>query len=569
MGNTDNTNRKRNVAEQVVDQLAESGVERIYGITGDSLNALTDAITRDGRIKFIHVRNEEAGAFAASAEAQLTGKLAVCAGSSGPGHVHLINGLYDAQRSNAPVLAIASTCASSLFGTGYFQETNPILLFSNCSVYNEMAVNPAQVPSMIHGAMQEAISRGGVGVVGLPADVINLEAASDGASILPSYTERLADPSDSELEKAAQLINDADTVAVFAGCGSIEAADLIKEFADLVKAPVATTYKSQMELTRDMPNYVGHMGYLGMWSAEDAIAEADLILVLGTNFPYPGFFPTDKKIIQVDIRAERLGKRAKLQLGVRADSKRFMEALLPRIEAKTDTSFLDKALAAWEKIQKKFALPVENPGNKGNIRPEFVISTLDKLADDNCVVTVDTGMNNVWTSHYLHPGRDRKMIGSFTHGSMANALPMAIGAKLACPDRQVISLSGDGGLAMLMGELLTIAQYKLPVKIFVADNRALAFVKWEMELAGYHPSEVDLANPDFAEVAKAIGIEARTVTDPADLEDAMKQWLQAEGPALLSVTTDTDAASFAFSESLMEKAAPGNPVSNFLAPGNV
>ncbi len=570
MENTAESNQKKlNVADQVVDQLASAGVERLYGITGDSLNALTDAITRDGRIKFIHMRNEEAGAFAASAEAQLTGKLAVCAGSSGPGHIHLINGLYDAQRSNAPVLAIASTCASSVFGTGYFQETNPILLFSNCSVYNEMAVNPAQVPSMLHGAMQEAISRGGVGVVGLPADVITLDAVSDSASMLPSYTERLTDPSEEEVESAASLINEAKTIAVFAGYGAVDAADLLKEFADKVKAPVATTYKSQLELTRDMPNYVGHMGYLGMWSAEDAIAEADLILVVGTDFPYPGFFPTDKKIIQVDVRAERLGKRAKLQLGVRADSKRFMEALLPKVVSKSDETFLNKALDAWNEIQKKYAEPVNNPGTKGCIRPEYVIATLDRLADDDCVVTVDTGMNNVWTSHYLHAGRDRKMVGSFMHGSMANALPMAIGAKLACPDRQVISLSGDGGLAMLMGELLTIAQYKLPVKIFVADNRALAFVKWEMELAGYKPSEVNLDNPDFAQVAKAIGFQAETVTDPDDLEDAMKRWLQAESPALLSVTTDTDAASFSFSEELMQKAAPGNPVSNFLAPGSI
>ncbi|MDE6793257.1 MAG: ubiquinone-dependent pyruvate dehydrogenase, partial [Muribaculaceae bacterium] len=298
------TKQSMTVAEQVVDQLANSGVEHIYAITGDSLNALTDAITKDGRIKFIHVRNEEAAAFAASAEAQLTGRLAACAGSSGPGHVHLINGLYDAQRSNAPVLAIASTCASSMFGTGYFQETNPTLLFSNCTVYNEMAVTPQQVPSMLHGAMQTAVARGGVGVVGLPADVITQTAAKDGASIVPSYTERLPQPSEEEIEEAARLLNDAGTVAIFAGHGATDAAELVKELADVLKAPVVTSYKSQMEMTRDMPNYVGHMGYLGMWSAEKAIANADVVLILGTNFPYPGFFPTEKRSIQVDVRAE-------------------------------------------------------------------------------------------------------------------------------------------------------------------------------------------------------------------------------------------------------------------------
>ena len=515
------------------------------------------------------MRNEEAGAFAASAEAQLTGRLAVCAGSSGPGHVHLINGLYDAQRSNAPVLAIASTCASSLFGTGYFQETNPTLLFSNCSVYNEMAVTPSQVPVMLHGAMQEAISRGGVGVIGLPQDVTTQEAADDAASTLPFYTERLPEPSSDEIKSASDMINQAKTVAIFIGMGAAGAAERVKALSEKLSAPVITTYKSQMELTRDMPNYVGHMGYLGMWSAENAVANADVVIILGTNFPYPGFFPTDKKIVQVDVRAERLGKHAKLNIGIRSDAGKFIDSLMPSLQKKTDRTFLEKALSDWAQIKEKMQEPVKNPGNEGSIRPEFVISTLDRQASEDCIVTVDTGMNNVWTSHYLTAGRDRKMIGSFMHGSMANALPMAIGAKVAFPDRQVISISGDGGLAMLMGELLTVAQYKLPIKVLVADNRALAFVKWEMELAGYKPSEVSLDNPDFGDVATAIGIQAETVTKPEDLEAAMKRWLEADGPALLSVTTDTDAASFTFSKQLMDAAKPGNPVSNFIAPGSI
>lgn len=573
MENTQNTkisntgNNPSTVAEQVVGQLAEAGVKHLYAITGDSLNALTDAISKDGRIKFIHVRNEEAAAFAASAEAQLTGKLAACAGSSGPGHVHLINGLYDAQRSNAPVVAIASTCASSVFGTGYFQETNPTLLFSNCTMYNEMAVTPAQVPSMLHGAMQEAISRGGVGVVGLPADVITQKPVADSATYEPCYTDRIPEPSNDSVTQAASIINEAKKVAIFLGSGAAEAAPLVKELAAKLNAPVATTYKSQMENTRDMPNYVGHMGYLGMWSAENAIADADVVIILGTNYPYPGFFPTDKRIIQVDIRAERLGKRAKIELGIRADASRFVSALLPLVNAKSDDTFLTGALADWSAIKTKLAEPVKNPGKEGAIRPEFMVATLDRLAADDAIFTVDTGMNNVWTSHYLTAGRNRKMIGSFTHGSMANALPMAIGAAVSCPDRQVISLSGDGGLAMLMGELLTIAQYKLPVKILVADNRALAFVKWEMELAGYVPSEVNLENPDFGKMAQAIGFNAETVTRPEELEVAMKRWLECDGPALLSVVTDTDAASFTFSKELMESAKPGNVISNFMVPG--
>lgn len=560
--------KNKTVASQVVDMMAGAGVKHLYAITGDSLNDLTDAIVNDGRIKFVHMRHEESGAFAASAEAQLTGRLAVCAGSSGPGHVHLINGLYDAQRSNAPVLAIASTCASGVFGTEYFQETNPTLLFSNCSVYNEMAVTPTQVPHMLQAAMQEAYGRGGVGVVGLPADVIGQPAVDSYASTELLYTRRLPEPDPAKVEAAADLINGAKNIAIFAGSGVKAAAPLLRELSEKLNAPLVTTYKSQLELTAGAANYVGHMGYLGMWSAEDAIAQADVILIMGMNFPYPGFFPTDRKIIQVDVRAERLGRKTKVDVGVRADAGLFMKALLEKITPKTDRTFLDKALAAYAEIKARFDEPVAHPGTKGAVRPEYMLHTLDRLAADDAIFTVDTGMNNVWTSHYLTPGKGRSMIGSFTHGSMANAMPMAIGAKFACPDRQVIAVCGDGGLAMLFGELLTIAQYKLPVKLLVADNRSLAFVRWEMEMAGLKPSETDLDNPDFGAVARSIGLQAETVDDPSQLEAAMTRWLQADGPALLSVVTDTDAASFSFSEQLMSKAAPGNPLSNFLPLGS-
>ena len=564
----ENTQNKKNVADQVAGMIADAGVKHLYAITGDSLNDLTEALVKDGRVKFVHMRHEESGAFAASAEAQLTGKLAACAGSSGPGHVHLINGLYDAQRSNAPVLAIASTCASSMFGTEYFQETNPTLLFSNCNVYNEMATTPTQVPHMLQAAMQEAIGRGGVGIVGLPADVIQQPAVEPTTSTNLLCTERLPEPSEDEITAAAELINNAKSVAIFAGSGAKNAAELVNELSEKVKAPVGTTYKSQLELMGKCKNYVGHMGYLGMWSAEDAIASADVLVIIGMNFPYIQFFPADKKIIQVDVRAERLGRKAKVNVGVRADAGLFLSALLPKLTAKGDSSFLDKALADYATIKEKFNEPVKNPGTKGAIRPEYMLSLLDSLADDNAVFTVDTGMNNVWTSHYLTPKKDRKMVGSFSHGSMANAMPMAIGAKFACPDRQVIAVCGDGGFTMLMGELLTIIQYNLPVKLLVADNRSLAFVKWEMEMAGLKPNETNLSNPDFGKMGEVIGFHAETVDDPAELEGAMKRWLAAEGPALLSVVTDTDAASFSFSKDLMESAKPGNPLSNFAPLGS-
>lgn len=558
----------QNVAGQVVDIMANAGIKHVYAITGDSLNALTDAISKDGRIKFIHMRHEESGAFAASAEAQLTGHPACCAGSSGPGHVHLINGLYDAQRSNAPVLAIASTCPSSLFGTGYFQETKPELLFSNCSVYNEMAANPSQVPHMLHGTLQHAVSEGGVGVVGLPADVITEPAVDDSASTMMFATTQKPEPTADEINACAKALNDAAKVAIFAGCGAAGATNELKELAEKLNAPVVTTFKSQMELTRDCPNYVGHLGYMGMWSAVDAIAQADVVLMIGSNFPFPGFFPDGHRTIQVDIRAERLGKVADLHTGIRADAGLFINALLPNINPKTDRTFLDSALKAYADVRKLMLKPVDNPGTDGAIRPEYVFHTLDRLADDNCIFTVDTGMNCVWSSHYLTPSKGRNMIGSFTHGSMANALPQAIGASVCSPDRQVIALSGDGGLTMLMGDLLTIIQYKLPVKILVADNRSLAYVKWEMELAGYKPSEVSLTNPDFGEMAKTMGFTAETVTEPQKLEDAMARWLKTPGPALLSVVTDPDAASLTFSKELVDKASPTNVVENFMPLGN-
>lgn len=564
--NNSTPQQQKNVSQFIVDTLADAGVKNIYAITGDSLNALTDAISKDGRIKFIHVRHEESAAFAASTEAQLTGKLAVCAGSSGPGHVHLVNGLYDAKRAFAPVLAIASTCPSAMFGTQYFQETKPELLFENCSLYNHMAANPAQVPPMIQAGMQTAVSRGGVAVVAIPGD-INEATVPKGSVAAPLITERLATPSNEEIEKCASLLNNAEKVTIYAGSGAAQVPDKLAALADKLKAPLVTTFKSQLQLTKDSPNYVGHLGFLGMWSASDAMDRSDVILVIGNNFPYSGVLPEGKQIIQVDVRPENIGIHWHTNFGIRADAGKFIDALMPKISDKTDTAHLDKALADYAIIKAKMHEPVTNPGHKNCVRPEYVFDMLNRLADKDAIFTVDTGMNCVWAAHYLDAADGRTMIGSFTHGSMANAMPQAIGAAVTCPDRQVISLSGDGGLTMLMGDLLTIIQYNLPVKILVADNRSLAFVKWEMELAGFKPSEVSLHNPDFADMAKAIGFEAWTVDEPSALDSAMKQWLAAKGPALLSVVTDENAASFTFSQKLMQGAKPGNTLSNFMAPG--
>ena len=351
-------NSKTTVANQIINQLAEAGIKRIYAITGDSLNAITDAIAKDGRIKFIHMRHEESGAFAASAESQLTGELAAVAGSSGPGHIHLINGLYDAQRSDTPVLAIASTCGATMYGTGYFQETNPILLFSNCSVYNQIAERPDQVPGMLHLAMQNAISKGGVGVIGLPQDIITEEISSYTSTYLPFYTDFTPEASLEDVTRAAEILNNAKTVSIFAGYGARKAVELVRELSDKLKAPVITSYKAQMEMSRDMPNYVGHLAYLGMWSADEAVKNADVNLILGTNFPFPGFFKPEKCNIQVDIRAERLVKKANLELGICSDVRTFLEKLLPQLKEKSDDTFLQTNLSNFKKIQEKLKLPV-------------------------------------------------------------------------------------------------------------------------------------------------------------------------------------------------------------------
>lgn len=561
----ENTNgiKPQTVAEQTVKMIADAGVKRMYAITGDSLNGINDAVRKDSRIQWIHMRHEESGAFAASAEAQLTGKLACCAGSSGPGHVHLINGLYDAQRSNAPVLALASMSISTMQGTGYFQETNPTLLFSDCNVYNQVADTAAQLPHMLQAAMQTAASRGGVGIVGIPGDLTSQNAATPVGSTDLLYTQNLPAPDSSKVKEAADLINSAKTVTLFLGSGAIAAHERVLQLADKLKAPVASTYKSRLESMRDCPNFLGHMAFMGTWAAIDAVENADVVVLLGMNFPYPGFFPEHKKVIQVDIRADRLGRKCPVNVAVRADVDKFLEALLPLVGEKTDRSFLDAHLADYAKIQEKLRLPIENPGTKGKIRPEYLTYLIDKIANEDAIFTVDTGMNNTWTAHYLNPGKSRRMLGSFSHGSMANAMPMAIGAALTCPDKPVISLSGDGGISMLMGDMMTISQYRLPVKIVVYDNRSLAFVQWEMETAGIQPWQVNMVNPDFADVAKAMGYQAETVDDPAQLEDAVKRLLSAEGPALLAVKTDADAASFTFNKEMMENAAPGNVKSNF------
>ena len=530
----------KNVADQLVEMLVNAGIKRIYAVTGDSLNEVNDAVRREGSIQWVHVRHEEAGAYAAGAEAQLNG-IACCAGSSGPGHVHLINGLYDAHRSGASVIAIASTVASFEFGTGYFQETNTIKLFDDCSYYNQIATTPKQLPRMLQSAIQTALHRKGVAVVGIPGDLTKMDAAEIETSTQNYNPVPLLRPTDDDLQKLAELIEQHNKITIFCGIGAGDAHDEVVDLSQKLHATVGYSFRAKMEIQYDNPNEIGMTGLLGLPAAFHSMHESDLLILLGTDFPYTPFMPTDCKIVQVDIKPERLGRRAKVNVGLCGSVKDTLTALLPLLKQKTDDSFLTAQLKVYADVKEKMQTYVDDTGKKDLIHPEFVASTLDGLASNDAIFTVDTGMSCVWGSRYINATGRRKMLGSFNHGSMANAMPQAIGAALACPDRQVIALCGDGGLSMLLGDLATITQYNLPVKIIVFNNRSLGMVKLEMEVAGLPDWQTDMHNPDFAMVAQAMGMKGITVKDPDDVKQALREALSFKGPALVNVMTDPNA----------------------------
>jgi pyruvate dehydrogenase (quinone) len=531
----------KNVAEQLVEMLIAAGVKRIYAVTGDSLNEINDAVRRsDNQIQWMHMRHEEAGAYAAAAEAELIG-LACCAGSSGPGHVHLVNGLYDAHRSGAPVIAIASTCATHQFGTEYFQETNTTKLFDDCSHYNQIATTPAQLPRMLQAGIQYALSKKGVSVIGMPGDVTQMDAVEIPSSTQNYRSEPVIRPSDRDLQNLAALINESEKVTIFCGIGCANAHDEVVELAQRIHATVGYSFRGKMFVQHDNPNEIGMTGLLGLPSAYHSMHESDLLILLGTDFPYEQFMPKECKIVQIDVKPERIGRRAKVDMGLCGKVEDTLQALLPLIPQKTDDSFLQSQLKFYAHVKDNLQTYVDDRGTKNNIHPEFVADTLDKLANHNAIFTVDTGMCCVWGARYIHGTGQRSMIGSFNHGSMANAMPQAIGAALACPDRQVIALAGDGGLSMLLGDLATIAQYKLPIKIVVFNNRSLGMVKLEMEVAGLPDWQTDMHNPDFAMVAQAMGIKGVTVNEPDMVEQALREALMFNGPVLLNVMTDPNA----------------------------
>jgi pyruvate dehydrogenase (quinone) len=530
----------KNISDQLVETLVAAGIKRIYAVTGDSLNHVNEAVHRNGKIKWIHVRNEETAAFAAGAEAQLNG-LACCAGSSGPGHVHLINGLYDAHRSSASVLAIASTIPTSEFGTDYFQETNIFKLFDDCSCYNQMATTTTQFPRMLQSALQHAIHKKGVAVLGLPGDITNLPAEKAETTTRLFRNKPIVRPSEDELSQLAGIINSYRKVTIYCGLGAAEAHDEIIQLAEKIKSPIAYSYKAKMAIQYDNPYEVGLTGLLGVPSAYQSMHECELLILLGTDFPYTPFMPVHNKIVQIDIKPENLGRRAKLEMGLCGDVKDTLQAILPFIEMKEDDKFLHRQLKFYDVVKKNLSLYVNDPGKPNNIHPEYVASVISGLAHKDAIFTVDTGMCCVWAARYIAGTGERKMLGSFNHGSMANAMPQAIGAALACPDKQVIAFCGDGGLSMMMGDLMTIVQYNLPVKIVLFNNRSLNMVKLEMQVAGIPDVETDMLNPDFVKLAEAMGMYGIQINDPADVRPALEKAFQQDGPALISIQTDPNA----------------------------
>jgi pyruvate dehydrogenase (quinone) len=534
---------RETIADQLLGVLRQAGVTRIYGVAGDSLNPLVDAIRRTDGIDWVHVRNEEAGALAAAAEGQLTGRLAVCAGSCGPGNTHLIQGLYDAQRTGAPVLAIASHIPSAQIGTGFFQETHPERLFVECSHYCELVSQAAQMPRLARTAVQHALGRGGVSVLAIPGDVLHRAAVNPtGESSFPTATASLI-PAAEQVHALAERLNAAERVTLFCGAGTADAHDEVMELAGRLHSPVGHSLRGKEWIQHDNPYDVGMSGLLGYGACHEASHAADLLLLLGTDFPYDAFLP-QARTVQVDRDPTRLGRRTPLDLSVHGDVAATLRAVIPLVEQKADRTFLDRMLhkhaAALERVVSAYTRDIDH---HLPIHPEYAARILDEVASEDAIFTVDTGMCNVWAARYLTPNGRRRVIGSFLHGTMANALPHAIGAQLAYPGRQVISMSGDGGLGMLLGELLTVSMHGLPVKIVVFNNSALGMIRLEMMVDGLPPYQTDTGHVDYAAIARATGMHAVRIEQPFDVRDRLSEAFAHPGPVLVDVVTNPNALS--------------------------
>ena len=530
---------KQSVAAYLAKTLEAAGVKRIWGVTGDSLNGLSDSLNRMCTIEWLGTRHEEVAAFAAGAEAQITGELAVCAGSCGPGNLHLINGLFDCHRNHVPVVAIAAHIPSSEIGSGYFQETHPTELFRECSHYCELISNPEQLPQVLAIAMRKAILNRGVSVIVLPGDVALKPAPEDAkvswyTPVLPKVT-----PQPTELEKLAELLNGATNITMMCGSGCAGAHDEVIRLAETLKAPVVHALRGKEHIEWDNPYSVGMTGLIGFSSGYHAMLNADTLILLGTQFPYRAFYPTDAKIIQIDINPGSIGAHCHVDMALVGDIKSTLTALLPQLQVKNERKFLDKALKHYEEARKDLD-GLATPNDKQPIHPQYLAQQISRFAAADAIFTCDVGTPTVWACRYLQMNGQRRLLGSFNHGSMANAMPQAIGAQAIDRSRQVVALCGDGGFAMLMGDFLTLAQQKLPVKIIIFNNSVLGFVAMEMKSGGYLTDGTELKNPDFAAIAEAAGIKGIRVEKSSDIDTALQDAFAYEGPVLIDVITATE-----------------------------
>jgi pyruvate dehydrogenase (quinone) len=526
------------VAEMTVATLKASGVRRVYGIPGDSLNGFTDAMRRDGTITWEHVRHEEGAAFAAAGEAALTGELAVCAGSCGPGNLHLINGLFDANRSRVPVLAIAAQIPEEEIGSGYFQETHPQEMFRECSVYCELVSEAEQMPRVLQIAMRTALARGGVGVVVIPGNLFFADAPAGSAAAAVRATPSVIRPGDGPLAAAAEVLNAASRVTILAGAGCAGAHDQLIAIAGALKAPVLHAFRGKEFVEYDNPFDVGMTGLIGFSSGYRAMEHCDALLMLGTDFPYRPFYPSGVPVVQVDVRGEQIGRRVHVDVPLVGTVADTVDALLPLLTVKSDSAHLDRMTGHYRRARSRLDKLAQQRRNSSPLHPQAVAAAVDRLAAQDAVFTADVGTPCIWAARYLRMNGSRRLIGSFNHGSMANALPQAIGCQACQPGRQVVALSGDGGVSMLLGELITLRQQHLPVKVVVFNNGALSFVELEMKAAGIVTYGTDLDNPDFAGIARAVGLFGARVEKAGELDDALRAAFEHDGAALVEVRTD-------------------------------
>jgi pyruvate dehydrogenase (quinone) len=526
------------VAEMTVATLKASGVRRVYGLPGDSLNGFTDALRRDGTIAWEHTRHEEGAAFAAAGEAALTGELAVCAGSCGPGNLHLINGLFDANRSRVPVLAIAAHIPEEEIGSGYFQETHPQELFRECSVYCELVSEAEQMPRVLEIAMRTALARGGVGVVVIPGNLFFADVPSGSAAVAIRATPSIIRPGDGPLAAAAEVLNAASRVTILAGAGCAGAHDQLIAIAGALKAPVLHAFRGKEFVEYDNPFDVGMTGLIGFSSGYRAMEHCDALLMLGTDFPYRPFYPSGVPVVQVDVRGEQIGRRVHVDVPLVGTVADTVDALLPLLNVKSDSAHLDRMTGHYRRARSRLDKLAQQRRDHSPLHPQAVAAAVDRLAAQDAVFTADVGTPCIWAARYLRMNGNRRLIGSFNHGSMANALPHAIGCQASQPGRQVVALSGDGGVAMLLGELITLRQQHLPVKVVVFNNGALSFVELEMKAAGIVTYGTDLDNPDFAGIARAVGLFGARVEKAGELDDALRAAFEHDGAALVEVLTD-------------------------------